>query len=60
MGMAKPTNKALRNPKKKVSTVTTNNTPNKMLFTKSLTWLSIKPKMALSFLMKARSFNYGR
>ena len=39
--MAKPTNRALRNPRKKVSTVTTNNTPKRMLFTKSLTWLSV-------------------
>ena len=38
VGMAIPTNKALRNPKKKRSTKTTNITPKMMLFSKLLSW----------------------
>ena len=37
MGMAKPTNKALRKPKKNINTVMTSSTPKMMLLAKSLT-----------------------
>ena len=37
MGIAKPTNKALRNPRKNINTVITSNTPKMMLLAKSLT-----------------------
>ena len=37
MGMAKPTNNALRNPKKNIRTVTTSKIPKMMLLTSSLT-----------------------
>ena len=41
IGMAKPTKRALRKPKKNIKTVTTSNTPKMMLLTKSLTWLRV-------------------
>ena len=37
MGMAKPTNKALRNPRKNIKTVMTSSTPKMILLAKSLT-----------------------
>ena len=42
MGIANPTNKALRKPKKNINTVTTSKIPKIILFTSSLTWFSVK------------------
>ena len=46
IGMANPTNKALRNPRKKVRTVTTKRTPNKMLLIRSVTWLMVMAEVS--------------
>ena len=41
IGIAKPTNSAFLNPKKNINTVVTRKIPNKILLTKSSTWLTI-------------------
>ena len=51
MGMAKPTNRALRNPRKNIRTVTTRMIPKMMLFTRSSTWLRVRLEESLAILM---------
>ena len=41
-GMAIPTKRALRKPKKNIRTKTTNKTPNKMEFSNSPSWLRVR------------------
>ena len=41
MGIAKPTKRALRKPRKNMSTVTTSKIPKMMLFTRSSTWFRV-------------------
>jgi len=51
MGIAKPTNKALRNPKKNISTVTTNRMPKMMLLTRSSTWFNVLSEESLAIVI---------